>query len=139
MQQFDRYTCRAKDQNGNWRFGVYIPPTSRLAAGSPIDEPARIFTVKENDLWVVDPETVNQCTGQPDSQKRMIFDGDILQASGDEESPYTVFWDGATAAFLIESNKGRYYPLCDEDTGDMEVVGNVLDNPDLLEMEGECL
>jgi len=91
--------------------------------------------MEENDLWVVDPETVNQCSGQPDSQKRIIFDGDILQAPDDDESPYTVFWDGATAGFMMESAEGRYYRLCDEDTADMEVIGNARDNPDLLEVE----
>jgi len=96
------------------------------------------------------PETVGQYTGMSDKNKARIFKGDILkviEVTGDKLEEYVtdVTWDAC--AFMVKSNVDYYdtflgaweawsdtslnmYPLIE-----LEVIGNIYDNPELLEDE----
>ena len=71
------------------------------------------------------PETVGQYTGLTDKNGKKIFEGDIVKISNDEifEVKYE---DGGFTAGLF---------LGDWDYGHVEVIGNIYDNPELLEVE----
>ena len=73
----------------------------------------------------VDPETVGQYTGLTDKNGARIFEGDIVKISNDEifEVKYE---DGGFTAGLF---------LGDWDYGHVEVIGNIYDNPELVEVE----
>ena len=93
--------------------------------------------------WEVDPETVGQFTGLTDKNGKKIFEGDIVHVLGNQqvEDWKNVNYIGSIA-FLdagfcvidgtIEDHAFRRYQLPRLDF-DLEVIGNIHDNPELLE------
>ena len=96
----------------------------------------------ENDIYVyigrwgeemrsVKPETVGQFTGLTDKNGTKIFEGDILSENG---YLFVVVWDQAWARFKLQHD-GRCYQYPEWNRGiQMEIVGNIHDNPELLEV-----
>lgn len=83
----------------------------------------------------IDPATVGQFTGLTDKNGKRIFEGDILQ---NEEG--CLF--GASYRFRVEFCKGRFYgdsggdlTVCSSEMYLCEVIGNIHDNPELMEVE----
>lgn len=77
---------------------------------------------------IVNPETVGQYTGLKDKNGTKIFEGDIILLRGDEE-PYQVVFD-ESCFHVYDSNvcyvMNNFYDY------EMEVIGNIYDNPELL-------
>lgn len=78
---------------------------------------------------VVDPKTVGQFTGVLDCEGREIYDGDVVTL-GDDPTPSAVRWDNELACYIIVKTLilGHVYKY-------VRVIGNLHDNPDLLEVE----
>lgn len=93
----------------------------------------------------VNPETVGQFTGLTDKNGTKIFEGDIVHVLGNQqvEDWKNVNYIGSVA-FLdagfcvidgtIEDHALRRYQLPRLDF-DLEVIGNIYDNPELLEVD----
>ena len=96
----------------------------------------------------VDPETVGEYTGMPDKNGKRIFEGDIVRHHNG--NPYTdsdnielgkVYWDEKYCGWRRTSN-GAFHHGC-VDTYRMspdcvyEVIGNIHDNPELMEVRDE--
>lgn len=120
---------------------VFIPALNELCR-CVHDENDNIEAFEKGMFYKVDSNTVGQFTGLTDKNGKKIFEGDILQACLDPESCVgKVIFDERIAAFEILYNNG----LCNifEDffvarlkVGERvwyEVIGNIHDNPELLE------
>ncbi len=89
----------------------------------------------------VDPETICQYTGLTDENGRKIFEGDICEIHtlhiDEEDGPFVVGWNDRCAKIIL-SGEGL---VTDFDTfvddSDCEVIGNIFDNPELLDSGGD--
>ena len=132
----ERYLFRGKRKdNGEWAYGG-------------LDTDWGLEPKDRDRYWIIQaylgealviPETIGQYTGLNDKNGKMIFEGDILESRYDEKHP-----DDACCEVVLWYDNGwciQEYEVADPDhlsEDDMlkysEVVGNVHDNPELLEV-----
>lgn len=84
----------------------------------------------------VDSETVGQYTGLTDKNSGKIFEGDIVLITGEDEIG-KVEWREDDAAFVVACGWLEKSFLKDLWGYDVEVIGNIYDNPEFLKGEGE--
>ena len=83
----------------------------------------------------VDPETVCQCTAMPNKNNKLIFENDIaIKHNDDDKEPYLIRWSENYAAWELAQCGCAMYGFFDVDFGEIEVIGNAIDNPELLEV-----
>jgi len=94
------------------------------------------FTVLKCVTEMVEPETIGQYTGLKDKNGNKIFEGDILQNKTNEyyKGNVIVIYNNKQARFEVDTS----IKCCHKDlptmlSRDFEVVGNIYDNPELLE------
>ena len=87
----------------------------------------------------VDEETIGQYTGLKDKNGTEIYEGDIIFIKGETkllDIKGKVEYSNILAQFII-TNTGSIVneaePLGDYEEEDIEVIGNIYDNPELLE------
>lgn len=86
------------------------------------------------DWYEVDLETVGQFTGLTDRNDKKIFEGDIVMGAykGKGVVEFTIE-DVASCGCCFPYFVGSGFKACDVNLGDCEVIGNIHDNPELLE------
>ena len=116
--------------NGKWVYGSLIEDC--YIVGDVVDWNEEYFNAE---WWaMVDPETVGQYTGLKDKNGTKIFEGDITDHTAHETTVKWV-WDKHYICFRGEELDGttRYY--FGIDTPNLEVIGNIHDNPELVKEE----
>lgn len=123
--------------NGQWIEGFYGEDD-----GKPI-------IARSTDLGLIgyfcEPDSIGQYTGLTDKNGRKIFEGDILKIIHKYQSPFdddtkeytdittdVVFFDDEGLCFSY--GKSPFLCVVDNVTAEYEVVGNIHDNPELLEV-----
>lgn len=77
------------------------------------------------------PETVGEYTTLTDKNDRMIFEGDVVTLTTDSQKTYrVVFEDGC---FFFD-NIRAWYTADSLNSRNIAVIGNIHDNPELLEV-----
>jgi len=137
----ERYLFRGKRvDNGEWLEGFYVGSTH----DAYIINADSFSPHFESDYVKVDPATVGQCTGMRDKHGTLIFDGDVLERSStrlftDVKYKMAVFFSDVKGAWGVElSNRGGETFLTDYigNAYTLEIIGNIHDNPELLEGGG---
>lgn len=108
-----------------WKYGfLSIEPK-----GLVIKEP---YKNESSNVWHIDADTIGQYTGLTDKNGTKIFEGDIVKY-GDTVHNVVFEQRNGTAYFglvysTLETLSFGYY----QDLKQIEVIGNIYDNPELL-------
>ena len=131
---------KAKKDNGEWVEGYYRADTDldiHFICGWN-------YYLSENGLerepfeYEIDPDTLCQYTGLTDKNGKKIWENDICEMVYDGVvNTYVIVWDKDELDFKGTNGKENYgrnfeYLGCCEE---IEVIGNIFDNPELLEVE----
>ena len=122
------YTYRTDYKNGDWVYGLITQRQDHYACAKMTN------TVGVSNIEV-DDKTIGQYIGIKDKNDEKIFKDDIVRifaSNYDEEEIFVVKYDTSLAQFVLESDS-----LCVTFDNvyhyEVEVVGNIYDNPELLE------
>lgn len=120
--------------NGDWVYGDFVHGNERKSLRDSIfvyDSETQSF----ND-YEINPSTLGQYTGLTDKNGKRIFDGDVAKVmqGKDKDIAYVGFENGA---FMLYPKTGNIYERTLwsywYNDWDVEVIGNITDNPELLE------
>lgn len=136
----NRFLFRGKRiDNGEWIVGsLIVDKHQHIETGEQI-EIIGIYPSEYKDFSKrIDPSTICQCTGLKDKNGKLIFENDILSGHIDVEFPEDetrkrVVWH-KNGWCTNEPGCDDYEELDDFDSENFEVIGNMIDNPDLLEV-----
>ena len=148
----DRYLYRAKrTDNGEWTYGYLYGIWERkyILWGMTNDVP---------NMTEVDPSTICQCTGLKDKNGKLIWENDIVRFKHEKfdfndglepwertclpnkkeyERNYTVEFCNTSTHYGLRFRNGSIWFMVHRMTivmHDVEVIGNIFDNPELLEV-----
>ena len=77
--------------------------------------------------------TPEQSTGLKDASGKLIYEGDLLLLDPDDPLALVV-WDKDIAMFCLEQEDCSYtFDNCGYTPREMEIIGNIHENPELLE------
>ena len=136
---------RGKTLTGMWVEGAYYKQEEFYGE----KEDAHIIITSKETLYndfaleshIVIPETVGQYTGLTDKNDKKIFEGDILKVKSydyDYEYLTKVFYNSNTFCVDVYGQDYDYtsigfaYDIWDDENCEIEVIGNIHDNPELL-------
>lgn len=125
--------------NGKWVYGYYWVNKSATRKTA-------IIVNEYGDMFQIDHETAGQYTGLKDRNNNEIYEGDILEITGNyNPGKYIVIWDDYRVAWWGENIKKKsrerqydddHYQLLGAFQKDItEIIGDIYRNPELLEVE----
>lgn len=128
---------KSKD-TGEWVYGSLVHQTQYY--GLPVDYYHILYDGEFHADYYgsteVFPETVGQFTGLFDKNGKKIFEGDILKGENwlhrDHNIHRVVYHEGGF--YLIDKDGDPWHH---DHVEDIEVIGNIHDNPELLKGEGK--
>lgn len=136
----DRYLFKGKfDDSGRWVKGqlVEVNDTYLIIPNHAIKILAGWFST--SNIIEVKKDTICQCTGLKDKNGKLIWENDIVR---DEHGNfYKAFWQNNYYQFswiCVKSDVfliGAKWDLWSFRSFEIEVIGNIFDNKDLLESE----
>ena len=112
-------------KNGEWSYGNLVTDIQGVRIITPDLTPIGIY-------GQVIPDTVGQYTGLNDASGKKIFEGDIVNVNSEEIGQIEWFTEAARFMIVIDNiitDFDNYYG------NELVVIGNVHDNPELLEVE----
>ena len=131
--------------NGEWVYGSFCMDAREQFNGlCGVDGFIRLYDKIKGKMqtYEVDRETVGQYTGLNDKNGKRIFEGDIVAQNWydydeprDDSFGKVVFCEYDCSFSVMDVNKDGFIPLgrCGSYHWEVEVIGNIHDNPELLE------
>ena len=110
-----------RTKNGQWVTGLLW---------HHVDKASLIYSDELDDKVWVNPQTVGQFTGLTDKNGKRIFEGDIIKL--DDEEIRVIRYDDKCAGYYFN---GDSCGLCVSRENERMVIGNIHDNPELLEVD----
>lgn len=139
----DRYLFKAKrSDNGEWKIGSLIAlPTGEYEISNKCNNPPDCDHMWDKVVIThkVDPSTICQCTGLRDKNDKLIWENDIVK--DEQGNLYKAIWQSNYYQFSWICVKSRIFQIGAKwdlwrfKSYEIEVVGNIFDNPELLESE----
>ena len=131
----DRYLFKAKRiDNGEWVQGYLVYDNRDKLYRIIMDIQYSTGTcITTDNAPRVDSSTICQCTGLKDKNGKLIWENDIVTGWFDDKIINGYIMYGSNATFFIE-RKGLYGIHLDNSEDWLEVIGNIFDNPELLEV-----
>lgn len=143
----DKYLFRAKRiGDGEWVRGSYLYDYGRnihyifaneIVCPNCINDCRKEFSLQD---YEVDPSTICRCTGLKDKNDKLIWENDICNYYNSEDKDGIgiikndyVLWIDETISMRHKMTPLFYLQCKDE----WEVIGNIFDNPDLLNKREE--
>lgn len=152
---------RGKRLDGDWVIGQYIKACAHWHKRGIHEDWIVVGAIQNGGMinilgrFAVIPETVGQFTGLCDKNGNKIFEGDIVKVTYTEQRQYQgvsyqdehscveeVIYSEKSACFMLKimcEDIPLYRPLHNfgslANIKELEVIGNIYDNPELLEME----
>lgn len=116
--------------NGEWVYGDLIENQGRFFIYHATSE-TTLIDHNDRDITViataVDNNTVGQFTSLKDKYGKEIYEGDIIKS---KYTTYIVKWNKKCAYFSIQEDETPH--LLADYNNDIEIIGNVYTNPELL-------
>ena len=115
---------RGKNDRGEWIEGFYVKDVIETY----------IYDKHRNiRMQSVIPETIGQYAELTDKNVKKVFDGDILKNEYEKNKyqHFKVYYCSRTHCWLVENKYGMLGKLYNV-IGDIEIIGNIHDNPELL-------
>ena len=121
--------------NGKWVYGYYHKLNESFENKECILEHHR------NTSTIIDVRTLGQYTGLTDKNGTKIFEGDIVRINGWWDASGPAGYEKNMTVVKYDDEVCGFTPMCNYDTDcgvfhraeECEVIGNVFDNPELLE------
>lgn len=127
-----KFRGKRKD-NGNWVYGYYIGKTSE---DTKLFDYA-IMSINNHCEYEVDSETVGEYTGRPDKNGKDAYEHDIVKGKWPYSSIGIITWNKDRCGFYIQPIDGLQKAAYDKgyklNGTKFEIIGNLHDNPELLE------
>ena len=119
---------RGKDYTNKWRTGDLVQ--EKWGQGKAI------MIKKDKRAWSVLEDTVGQYTGLQDKNAVEIYEGDIVYVTNEDENA-KIAWCQEACKFILEFDSDWISDFDSFYGKELEVIGNIYDNPELIEKEGK--
>lgn len=130
-----------RKDNGEWVYGYFVKAADYLYTDKTVHVILPLSTVlyphgEFDEIVEIIPETLGQWIGLCDKNGTKIFEGDVVKYQiGSDYILGRIGWNETHLAYtILVITDTRLYYYIDEGLGsDMEVIGNIHDNPELME------
>lgn len=126
-----------EDDKGKWVYGHLLIDDNRALIINGIIEANDEYVSLEE--WCdIDMKTIGQSTGLKDKNGTEIFEGDVLKNNDYPNQTFICKHSRLQASFQVESLNGLLtLSLWKDEERDWQVLGNIYENPELVEADDD--
>ena len=122
------------NKTGKWvREGIYLSPNNDLSTSKKA-----LFGTEKLSLASEHRYKYHRDIGLNDINGHLIFEGDICKIEHINVVGVIAYISEHASYYLLDEKNLKYYPLGEERCRQIEIVGNIFDNKDLLSSENNA-